>query len=61
MITKNYNFNITKDNERMCIEAINAMNDIQKALSHDDLIYLAGIAKKKPHFVQKAKAFVHLL
>lgn len=58
---KNYNFKVTADTEQKCLEKVTAASDIIKALPHDDLIYLADLAKKKPNFVKKAKPYSHLL
>lgn len=60
MITKTFNFNITNTDETKCREAMQAANDIVKALPHEDLLYLAIVAKKEPHFVSKAKPYMSL-
>ncbi|OFY84126.1 MAG: hypothetical protein A3F72_19805 [Bacteroidetes bacterium RIFCSPLOWO2_12_FULL_35_15] len=61
MATKTVTFTVTADTDLKCTEKLQAASDIIKSLPHDDLIYLAGLAKKKPNFVQKAKPYVHLL
>jgi hypothetical protein len=38
-------------------EALQAMIDLKKSLQHEDLIYLANLAKRKPSFVKKAKPY----
>ena len=61
MVTKSYTISITRENEKQCPEAAQAAVDIIKALPHDDLLYLADLAKKKPNFVKKAKPYVSYL
>lgn len=58
---KTYSLKITADTEGKCLEKITAASDLIKALPHDDLVYLADLAKKKPNFVQKAKPYVNML
>ena len=60
-ITKTYNFKITGDDEKKCLEAASAANDIVKAIPHADLLYLANVAKKEPNFVTKAKPYMKIV
>jgi len=39
-------------------QALNAMFDIKKSMSDEDLIGLAKIVKEKPHLIKKAKMFL---
>lgn len=61
MATKTVKFTVTADTDEKCTEKLIAAQDILKALPHDDLIYLADLAKKKPNFVKAAKPYVKYL
>lgn len=61
MATKTVNFTVTADTDQKCTEKLVAAQDILKAIPHDDLIFLASLAKKKPNFVQAAKPYVKYL
>lgn len=52
---------VKADTEAKGQEAIKAAVKIISSLPHNDLIYLADLAAKKPNFVQRAKPYVHLL
>lgn len=52
---------VNTDTESKGQEAIKAAAKIINSLPHDDLIYLAELAAKKPDFVKRAKPYVHLL
>jgi len=60
-ITKTYNFSITKVDENKCREAMQAASDLVKSLPHEDLVYIAELAKRKPNFVSKAKPYEKFL
>jgi len=61
MAQKTVNFTVTADTDQKCNEKLQAAADIIKALSHEDLLFLAKTAKSKPDFVAKAKPFVGML
>lgn len=61
MVTKTVNFTVTAATDAKCLEALHAAQAIIKALPHEDLLYLADLAKKKPNFVQAAKPYVKYL
>lgn len=52
---------VQADSQQKGQEAIVAASKIINAIPHDDLIYLADLAVKKPNFVQKAKPYVSYL
>lgn len=41
--------------------SLKAAQKIIKSIPHEDLIYLADLAEKKPNFVKSAKPYVHML
>lgn len=55
------NFTVTAGTDEKCRQALQALKDIVTSVPHDDLLYMADLAKKKPNFVQKAKPYVKYL
>lgn len=61
MATKTVNFTVGAASDEECLEALKALETLVKNLPHDDLVYLADLASRKPNFVSKAKPYVKYL
>lgn len=58
MATKSVTFTVNAASEEKCVEALKALSTLVTKLPHDDLVFLADLASKKPNFVSKAKPYV---
>ncbi|GEM_PF-6602283 len=61
MATKTVNFTVTAATDEKCLEALKALQTLVTKLPHDDLIYLADLAAKKPNFLPQAKPYIKYL
>ncbi|MDO9186933.1 MAG: hypothetical protein Q7W13_13045 [Bacteroidia bacterium] len=61
MATKTVNFTVNAATEAKCTEALTALQTLVTKLPHDDLVYLADLASKKPNFVPQAKPYIKYL
>lgn len=61
MVSKKIAITVTKETDLQCNQAVQAAVDLIKHLPHNDLIYIADLAKRKPNFVTKAKPYEKFL